>query len=285
MSFKRTHNLRSVEKREVEKMMFCGEESKGYTIWECPKCSHQRFVPLTCKSRLCSSCGKKHADRWAIQVNMYMLNVVHRHMVFTLSDKLWSLMEEDRGSWKVMLDSVNQTMKQMMGRGAIPGMLCVFHPFGKDLKFNPHVHVIVTEGGITKQNQWINVRFFPYKKLRKVWQYNILTNLKKYFPDTKENAKLIDSLFKNHKNGFYVRAKDRIEIPYDLIKYIGRYVRHPAIAESRIVEYSPRDNEDKVVFYDENYKKEMVYVTMTVFEFIVALIRHVTQSNFKIVRW
>lgn len=285
MFFKKTHIIRAVEEREVEKMMSCGEESKGYSIYDCPNCGNRRFVPFTCKSRLCSSCGKKHADRWAIQVNMYMFNVIHRHMVFTLSDKLWPLMEEDRGSWKVLLDTVNQTMKQMIGRGAIPGMLCILHPFGKDLKFNPHAHVIVTEGGLTKQNQWINVNFFSYRKLRKIWQYNILTNLKKYFHDTPEISKLIDSLFKNHKNGFYVRAKDRIHIPYDLIKYIGRYVRHPAIAESRIVEYSSRDKEDKVVFYYENDKKEKVYVTMTVFEFIGALIKHVPPSNFKMVRW
>lgn len=129
---------------------------------------------------------------------------------------------------------------------------------------------------------------FPTKKLRKAWQYNVLTNLKKYFPSTPEIAKLIDKLF-NEYDGFYVYAKRRIRVPHKAIRYIGRYVRHPAIAESRIVEYSPRNDEDRVVFYYEMRKKdgskERVYVKMTVFEFIEAIIKHVPDPNFKLVRW
>ncbi|MBI5331958.1 MAG: transposase [Candidatus Aenigmarchaeota archaeon] len=175
-------------------------------------------------------------------------------------------------------------------------------------------HVIITEGGLNKNNQWVDMNFFPYEKLRKIWQYNVLTNLKKYFTKSfskmkdieqktlndgfedrkkivdriKELNELIDRLFKEYDNGFYVYAKDRIHVPQKLIRYIGRYIRHPAIAESRIVEYSPRSKEDKVVFYYEDEKnglKEKKYVTMTVFEFIEMLIKHVPDKNFKMVRW
>lgn len=308
MLFKQIHVIRPVEDREVLKMQKCGETSLGYSIYECGMCGSWRFVPFTCKSRICTSCGKKHADNWAYKVNMRILDdTIHRSLVFTISDKLWCLMEQDRGSWKVLLDTAFQTMKQMMGEEIIPGMICVFHPFGKDLKFNPHVHTIVTEGGLTKGNKWIKIPFFPYEKLRKIWQYNILSNLKKYFKGKKINRKyiqqtllddfsdkeseeididkLIDSCFKEHENGFYVRAKDRIIRPYEMIRYIGRYIRHPAIAESRIVEYSPRDKEDKVVFYYEDDNKEKHYVAMTVFEFIAALVKHIPEPNFKMVRW
>jgi len=302
--------IRPVVQKEVEKAMGCGEESKGFSEYHCFNCDNSKFVPFTCKSRLCTSCGKKHADRWAIEVNKQFLNVIHRHMVFTVSDKLWHYMEEDRGSWKVMFDSVAQTLNEMFAKDVTPGILCVMHPFGRDMGFKPHVHVIVSEGGLNKRKQWVGMNFFSYEKLRNVWQYNILTNMKRYFINSfnnpklkqmtcsdmfeikkyedkkKELSQLIDNIFKQFDNGFYVRAKDRVEAPKHLVRYIGRYLRHPAIAESRIIEYSPRSKEDKVVFfYEDSSTKEKKTVTMTVFQFIEALIKHVPDPNFKMVRW
>lgn len=311
IAYMQTHNVRDVEDKEVRKMQKCGEESSGYSVYECEMCEEIRFVPFTCKSRICTKCGKKHADNWAYNVNMRMLDdTIHRNLVFTVSDRLWILLEEDFGSRKVLLDSAYQTMKEVMGKDITPGVISALHSYGKDMKFNAHVHMIVTEGGLTKNKQWIKIPFFPYEKLRKVWQYNILTNLKRYFKGKKINKKyvqkillddfsdianegeeeididkLIDTLFKDYENGFYVRAKDRITRPYEAIRYIGRYLRHPAIAESRIVEYSPLDKENKVVFFYEDDKKEKHYVTMTVFEFIEALIKHIPEPNFKMVRW
>lgn len=287
MEHKRTHVIRPVEEKEVEKMMNCGEHSSGYTIYECPHCGEEKIIYHRCNGRMCTTCGKRHADRWAMEVSKIFLDVIHRHVVFTIPDTLWPLMEEDRGSWKVMLDTVRDVLNKMIGRQAMPGILCVFHPFGKDLKFNPHVHVIVTEGGLNKQNQWVNVNFFPYEKLRKIWQYHILTNLKGYFSDSKDISSLIDSLFKKHQKGFYVRAKDRIKKPKGLAQYIGRYIRHPAIAESRITEFDPEENKHVTFYYvdSKDGSKKKVYVTMTVHEFIDAVIKHIPEPNFKMVRW
>jgi len=56
------------------------------------------------------------------------------------------------------------------------------------------------------------MNFFPYEMLRRSWQYQLLTNLKKEIADTPENRKLIDTLFKEHPEGFHVRAEDTINI-------------------------------------------------------------------------
>lgn len=284
MKYKSTHIIRPVEEKEVEKMMACGDFSKGFSIYECPHCGEEKILPFRCNGKMCTTCGKIHADKWAMEVSKIFLDVIHRHVVFTIPDKLWPLMEEDRGSWKVLVDTVRDVLNKMIGKQAIPGILCVLHPFGKDLKFNPHAHTIVTEGGLNKQNQWVNINFWPYDKLRKIWQYHILTNLKKYFSKSKDISKLIDSMFKKYKKGFYVRAKDRIKKPKGLTQYIGRYIRHPAIAESRIVEFDPEENK-YVTFYYKDDNKKKVYVTMTVNEFIEAVIKHIPEPNFKMVRW
>ena len=55
--------------------------------------------------------------------------------------------------------------------------------------------------------------------------------------DTHENRGFIDDLLKRYPKGFYVRAKDTISNKKGMVKYIGRYIRYPAVAESKIISY------------------------------------------------
>ena len=80
------------------------------------------------------------------------------------------------------------------------------------MKFSPHLHCLVTGRGFKKNGEWADMNFFPYEMLRRSWQYQLLTNLKKEIADTPENRKLIDTLFKEHPEGFHVRAEDTINI-------------------------------------------------------------------------
>jgi len=102
--------------------------------------------------------------------------------------------------------------------------------------------MLLTEGGFTKrEKRWIDIPFISYIALRRKWQYHLLVRLKKKLPKTYENKRLIDSLFKDNKNGFYVYAKDRINGLNHIISYIARYMSRPTIAPSRIISYDGQD--------------------------------------------
>jgi hypothetical protein len=73
------------------------------------------------------------------------------------------------------------------------------------------------------------VSFIPYSKLRKQWQYYLLTELKKHLSETKSVSGLIDKLFVKYPNGFYVNAENRMDDPRKAAKYVGRYIARPAI--------------------------------------------------------
>ena len=120
---------------------------------------------------------------------------------------------------------------------ATSGIITVVHTFGRDLGFNPHVHVLMTEGGLDDDANWVDVNFIPYSRLRKQWQYYLLTKLKKHFPETKDVSELIDELFSKYPNGFYVNAENKMDNARKAAKYVGRYIARPAIAESRIQDY------------------------------------------------
>lgn len=107
--------------------------------------------------------------------------------------------------------------------------------------------------------------------------YAVLTMLR----ERGQDQELIDLMWEKYgKSGFYVRAKDVIRDKKQLVRYVGRYIRHPAIAESRIDEYDG----ETVLFHWTNDKSQVQYTRMTVNEFMSAVIGHVPEKNFKMVR-
>ncbi|MEM7533732.1 MAG: transposase zinc-binding domain-containing protein, partial [Chloroflexota bacterium] len=90
---------------EVEKMLDCKNPKNGFATYLCLHCGEDKKVPFTCKSRICSSCGKKYADEWAEELSGRLWNVPHRHITFTVPDVLWGILEENKEWRKVLFDA------------------------------------------------------------------------------------------------------------------------------------------------------------------------------------
>jgi len=271
-------------------MLHCRDPEYGFLTYKCPQCGKIETVPLTCKSRICTSCGKKHADKWADKIASTLYSVPHRHMVFTIPEQLRPLFKADHSLLKVLMDAVSRTLKKTIKdkRKATPGLIAVLHPYGKVLNLNPHVHVLATEGGLTERGEWISVKYIEYRKLRRIYQYELLTAIKRHIPKTRENSRLIDTLFKNNQKGFYVRAKRRVlnSERKDVARYIGRYIRHPAIAESRIAEFNLQTNTVTFWYRDgEGWSRIVKKVTMHAMEFIDRLVKLIPDKHLKLVRY
>jgi len=277
--------VRRVEVVEVEKMLVCQRDGNGYCTYYCPHCKETVVVHFGCNSRVCTHCGKRFADKWAGSVAKGLFDVVHRHCVFTIPDVLWPLFRERRGLLKELMDccirAIAKMIKKKFGKSVKPGIVAVLHTFGKDLKFYPHLHCLVAEGGVKSNGEWVDVTYFPFDLLRKYWQYEVLKMLKRKLPKTKENKQFLSSLFSKHKDGFYVRAQDRVKSKREIIKYIGRYIRHPAIAESRIDSYDGK----RVVFHYFDHENVKHSVNMSIDEFISAVIGHIPDRHFKVIRY
>ncbi|MEK6856517.1 MAG: transposase [Nanoarchaeota archaeon] len=282
-SYLKTHNPREIEIKEVEKMLSCREDSRGGFWFYCKTCNAYEFFPFGCNSRLCSCCGKRYTDQWAsILTDRLEKNIFHRHLVFGIPDMLWKYFKEDRKLYKVLMDvsykTIKETFSKVNHQNIIPGVIEVHHPFGKDLKYQPHVHMIVTEGGFNKEGKFVSSgNYIPYNALHKNWEYNILKALKKRLPKG-----IVELAYRKYPNGFcvYVR-EDRISSRRGLAKYLGRYVRHPAIANSRIIGY----NKEAVKFFYEDHEKKIHRKIMLVDEFISAIIQHIPEKNQKLVRY
>ena len=270
--------------KEVEKMLGCGGLQNGYSTYICLDCGEQVKVAFSCKSRICSRCGKVHADEWSEKQVGRLFNVVHRHITFTVAEELWAYFEEHPESRELLYEAANATLREEI-RGE-PGIVMVLHPFGKDMKVNYHLHVLTTEGGMAEEEQWQGQSYISYEGLRKKWQYELLTRIRAKEGARSEPGRLVKRLFDRYQDGFYVYAEPRVTAAKGIGRYIGRYMRHPAIADTRIVDY---DGKQVTYYYDQRLGKgkasKQVYKQVPVLEFIHGVVRHIPPKQFKMVRY
>lgn len=235
-----------------------------------------------CNSRICSCCGKRYTDQWSHSLSKAMFNVPHRHFVMSVPDSLWPFLK----NWDVRkaymdsaINSFNDYFSKILRRKINVGVIVILHPFGKDMKEQPHLHLLITEGGFDVKGKFVKCEFIPADGFRKNWQYHVLKEFQKLgLPN-----ELAGLMYKQYSKGFYVWLHQRGKIKDKKIisKYVGRYVRHPAIANSRIYHY-----DGKIVkFYYINNEDTRVNVSMSVNDFITALIQHIPPTQFKMIRY
>ena len=160
--------------------MLCRDSKAGFIKYSCTECGHYHTIPITCKSRLCPSCGFKYSATWTQKMTNDILNVPHRHILFTIPEELRPFFFYDRELLSKLASAVNKTLeyqfhniyKKNNRKIKVPksspdyftnsdivhyGLITVIHTFGRDLKWNPRIHALVSLGGFTKN--------FIFKKL------------------------------------------------------------------------------------------------------------------------
>lgn len=277
--------LRLEQVKEVDSMLLCGDPSKGFFCYYCSDCDKWFTTHLSCNSRFCSRCGKRHVDEWAEKTVKRMLDVDHYHIIFTMPDDLWLLIKDDFDCIKELSAMTYRVVVETMGQSAkkvvVPGLLCSIQTYGKDLKYNVHFHTVVTQGGMMKDGLWGRITYLPYFLLRIKWKLYVLDIITKHAKKTFDNQELLASIrFHRYHDGFNVRVIKSEISKKELVAYIARYVRHPPISDRRIMGY---DGETVTIVCEDKQRKW--YVRFSVEEFITRLIQHIPKKNFKMIRY
>ena len=281
------NKIRDNVKKEVEKVLKCKDTKYGFIELKCDKCNTKKKIGFTCKSRFCTSCGKIYTDNWIDNMLGNLINVKHRHIVFTIPEELRKFFGIDRQRLKILPKCAARAVTSWMHslnkkEEFTPGIVTVIHTFGRDLKWNPHVHMMVTEGGKGNITEWRHIRHISYESLRKRWQKILLDEITNISGNTKEVKLIKNKLYKEKVKGFYVHAKTEIKSAKIAAKYVGRYVGRPAIAESRILKYDGKNVTYKYTRHEDN---KVIVETVHVYEFIKRIIRHIPEKNFKMIRY
>ena len=285
----------------MQRIRICRTPALGYHLYQCQddQCRHLKYQYHSCRDRHCPNCGAIKKQQWIEARTQELLPVNYYHVVFTLPHELNSLiMGHRRVLYKLLLDASAQTLlcfaKDPQYLGATPGIISVLHTWGQQLCFHPHVHWIVSGGGITDDNAWKdaaknNWRFlFPVKAMSQVFKIKFLQVLQQMkengqvkLPDKEDEKQLWNLLY---NKDWVVYAKAPFGGPQAVIEYLGRYTHKVAISNHRI--NSINDEDDTVSFTykdygDGNRKKEM---TLNTAEFIRRFQQHILPKRFTKIR-
>lgn len=280
----------------VLKILICRTKVMGSHVWFCQTCQSSKTVYHSCKSRFCTSCGKKATDQW-VNTNIAKLpNTAWQHITFTMPKQLWNLFWLNRDILNELAPIPAQIMTELAKKKSfIPGIFMAIHSFGRDLKRNIHFHLSITLHGLTlDKTDWNSHRaYFHHAAIKKMWRARVLkkflslySNGKLKLPASLANIKSIEEfklwLKPLHSKQWVVHLSKPNDDHNKNVKYLGRYIKRPPISETNIKTY---DGEFVTYSYLDHQSNHKVEVKMTVMEFIKRLITHIPDNNFRMIRY
>jgi len=273
----------------IQKMLDCGDPEKmGFVQYRCCHCGEIRRISFTCKSSFCLSCAKGYTDRWADFIGRRLLpGVTYRHVVLTMPEslRLWFFRNPE---W---LSSLMRTghaclqdiLKTCTGMNLDIGNIIVLQTAGRSGHYNPHLHILMTAGGIDPSGQWQPVTYIPYEMMHKKWQYHLLTMLREKGVDP-AMEKDIDQAWKEYPKGFVAFLQPG-EVPpggQGLAQYLAKYVVSPPISVRRIERY---DGKTVRYWYRDHKTGQIEHETLPALRFIGRMVQHILPKGFHRIRY
>ncbi len=285
----------------LQRIKNCRTAALGYHVYQCGNedCSHLKYQYHSCRDRHCPNCGAIKKQQWIEARMQELLPVKYYHVVFTLPHELNTLVMGHRKTlYKLIFDASAQTLlcfaKDPKYLGALPGIISVLHTWGQQLSFHPHIHCIISGGGITGDNTWKEAhknqwRFlFPVKAMSMVYRAKFLAALQRMItkgevvcPHGTHSSQLFDLLY---QKDWVVYAKAPFGGPQAVIEYLGRYTHKVAISNHRIS--SINDQQQSVTFDYKDYAEQgkQKQMTITSDEFIRRFEQHILPKRFTKIR-
>lgn len=296
--------LTSTGSRKVlSRIQRCHTAELGYHAYRCTdsNCGAMQYVYHSCRNRHCPACGHNKKEEWIEARMKELLPVKYYHAVFTLPHQLNSLVMGNRKAmFRLLFDAASYTLLKFAGDkkylGAQPGIIAVLHTWGQQLTFHPHVHCIVSGGGINKNKRWKEALkakhkfLFPTKAVQPVYRAYFLKQLQQQIDNGRvtmteeQHAEWLTLRSTLYHIEWVVNFNEPIGGPAQVVEYLGRYTHKVAISNHRI---KCIDSDNNVTFEykdyaDEGRKKQM---TLSGQEFIRRYEQHILPPGFCKIRY
>lgn len=288
--------------KAINSIRICQTARMGIGEFECRNCDKKHRVYNSCKHRFCSNCGSRETFMWAQKLQYSLPDIKHHHIVFTLPKPLRIIaMRNKQVVYDLLFRESNEVLQYWFKKkhGLQAGVISVLHTSGSDLKYHPHVHMIVSAGGLNSEGelvefeksylcpQWVLGKYFRQRfisgllKLHRRKALDIPSNLS----DNKAFSRWLHEVKDKH---WIVNIEEALDGVERLIKYVGRYTRRSCISEYRLQSIS----EGQIKFSYKDYKNsergkkpKESSISLGVNDFFDRLLEHVPEPGFKMVRY
>ena len=279
------HEALNVKQNKVFKdIIKCRTKNNGFHSDVCEKCGDIKIYYNSCKNPNCPKCQGIDRALWVDKQKYYSLNIPYYHIVFTLPDILNPLcLLAPSFMYNLLFECSCQTLMELSlddnYLGAKIGFTSVLHTWGSNLSLHPHLHCVVTSGGVDSKEKWkAKEKFFlPVRVVSKLFKGKYLSLLKERFIPKDENE-FKDIIDEAYKKDWIVYIKDPLKNPDSVIDYLSRYTHRIAVSNGRIVDHKNGKVSFKYKDYKDNSKIKIMELEEK--EFLRRYLMHIPPKNF-----
>lgn len=301
--------LSHAQNKALRDIVRCRTAALGGHTERCLDCGHERVAYNSCRNRHCPKCQAMSRARWLDRQVGHLLPVEYFHLVFTLPDELSDLAKANPSiCYDLLFQAAARAIQDVAASpkrlGAVPGFMLVLHTWGQTLTHHPHVHGVVTGGGLSCASsgmiesapKWVSCRpgfFLPVRVLSLVFRGKYIDGLRRAHRrgELRFYSKLVPLADVAAFHGFLrvlsrkdwvVYAKRPFGGPAQVLKYLARYTHRVAISNHRLVKLE----RGRVTFRYKDYADEHQEKAMTLdaLEFLRRFVQHVLPHGFTKVR-
>jgi hypothetical protein len=301
-AYRESHRLPRNHLRVLRAIEVCRTAVLGGHKDQCDHCGHVEISYNSCRNRHCPKCQTLRKEKWIEAHREDLLPIEYFHVVFTLPSELNHLaLLNHRVLYDLLFRSASETLAQLAQDpkhlGATVGVIGILHTWGQNLMDHPHIHCIVTGGGLSsKRGRWVSCRktfFISVRVMSALFRGKFLDLLNDHFK--KDDLVFSDSLshlkdpgdFETFRKNLYhkkwvVYCKPPFGGPEGVLQYLGRYTHRIAISNHRLLNLRSGDVSFLWRDYaDNNHQKTM---TLKADEFIRRFLLHVLPSRYVRIR-
>ena len=279
------HSVTLEQRRVLSAMALCRTAALGGHLDLCLSCHLERPSYNSCRNRHCPKCQALAQERWIATRAEKLLPVGHYHAVFTVPSELRPLARKaPRAVYDALFQAASETLQELASThvGAMLGITMVLHTWTRELHHHPHVHAIVTAGGLTDSG-WkpMSLKYlFPVDVMGELLRGKMQTRLRELhrageLPETSESLERLMQQLEKH-DSWVVYVKKAFRHAEHVLKYLGRYTHRVAISNSRLVSV----DQGHVTFRTKNGQ----LITLQSVEFLRRFVQHVLPKGFQKIR-
>jgi hypothetical protein len=291
------------QRRVMTAIEQCRTAALGGHVEQCDRCQHRRVWYNSCRNRHCPKCQSLARAQWIEQREAEVLDCPYFHVVFTIPAAIASIAYLNKAVvYSILFRAAAETLRTIAGDpkhlGAEIGFFVVLHTWGQQLQHHPHVHCVVTGGGLSRDGtQWIACRpgfFLPVRVLSRLFRRLFLQSLQQAFDAGRLRfagpLEPLDDLraFAAHiaqarTTEWVVYAKRPFAGPRQVLDYVGRYTHRVAISNNRLVDI--KDGHVRFRWKDYRAAAQPKTMTLAASEFIRRFLLHVLPGGFQRIRY
>jgi hypothetical protein len=295
--FSRIKNIKLPLKdiKAAEAIMYCRTIEQGYNYLSCPDGHEDKIQTHSCKHRSCPICADKARLDWIESQKKRLLNCSHFHTIFTLPHEYLNLWQYNR-KWftkiffKACRDTLIELLKDKKYLGATPGILMTLHTWGRKLNYHPHIHCLITAGGITDSNQWKELEgdfLLPIRVVKSLFRGKLqsyikdaLLNKEARLPEGITLPEMLRCHRELYKKQWSIRIQEKYEHGKGVVLYLARYMKGGPINPKQIISCG-----NKIKFHYKDHRDQRIKtLALKTDEFIRRLLWHVPEIGVHVVR-